>query len=127
MTDSTGVNATSGHALSDWQHVEQSIGKILTTPIGSRVMRRDFGSLLPDLVDAKMVQRNVLALYVAAAVAIDKWEPRFRLARCAITEMGASGRLGLALFGLYYPRGHLGDFSVAEDATARVLFTEVLR
>ena len=30
----------------------QSVTKILTTPTGSRVMRRDFGSVVPDLLDA---------------------------------------------------------------------------
>ncbi|MCP6362631.1 GPW/gp25 family protein, partial [Klebsiella pneumoniae] len=73
MADSTGVNAATGAALTDWAHVQQSIKKILTTPIGSRVMRRDFGSDLPDLVDQKMIQRNVLAVYSAAATAIARW------------------------------------------------------
>lgn len=120
MADSTGFNRHSGRLLTDWAHVQQSIEVILTTPLGSRVMRRDFGSELYDLVDRKMTSRLVLALYAASAVAIRRWEPRFRLTRAAVTESGATGRLGLALYGTYYPRGHLGDYSVAEDAEARV-------
>jgi phage baseplate assembly protein W len=85
------------------------------TPIGSRVMRRDFGSNLYDLIDAKMQQRNVLALYSAAAVAIDKWEPRFRLTECAIDRAAPDGVVGLVLRGTYFPRGHKGDYSIAED------------
>lgn len=122
MADSTGIAAGTGAPLSDWAHVQQSIAKILTTPLGSRVMRRDFGSELFDLIDATMTQANVLRLYAATAVAIDKWEPRFRLTHAGITETTPNGRIGLALRGIYYPRGHLGDYSVAEDRTTRVLF-----
>jgi phage baseplate assembly protein W len=122
MADSTGVNAATGAALTGWQHVQQSIKKILTTPIGSRVMRREFGSDLPDLVDTKMVQRNVLAVYSAAATAIARWEPRFRMRGGAVERAEPTGVLALVIYGTYFPRGHLGDYSVAEDATARVVF-----
>lgn len=123
MTDSTGTNARTGAPLSDWEHVEQSLECILTTPIGSRVMRRDFGSNLPELIDAKMIQQNVLALYVAAAVAIDRWEPRFRLSYASVTRLTPNGEVGLNLFGTYFPRGHLGDYSVAQAASTRVVFS----
>lgn len=122
MADSTGVNAATGAALTGWQHVQQSIKKILTTPIGSRVMRREFGSDLPDLVDTKMIQRNVLAVYSASATAIARWEPRFRMRGGAVERAEPTGVLALVIYGTYFPRGHLGDYSVAEDATARVVF-----
>lgn len=122
MADSTGVNAATGAALTGWQHVQQSIKKILTTPIGSRVMRREFGSDLPDLVDTKMNQRNVLAVYSAAATAVARWEPRFRMRGGAVERAEPTGVLALVIYGTYFPRGHLGDYSVAEDATARVVF-----
>lgn len=122
MADSTGVNAATGAALTGWQHVQQSIKKILMTPIGSRVMRREFGSDLPDLVDSKMIQRNVLAVYSAAATAIARWEPRFRMRGGAVERAEPTGVLALVIYGTYFPRGHLGDYSVAEDATARVVF-----
>jgi phage baseplate assembly protein W len=119
---SAGVDRRTGRPLTGWAHVQQSIEVILTTPLGSRVMRRDFGSELFDLIDAKMTQRRVLALYAATAIALRRWEPRFRLTRCAVVDGDATGKIGLALFGTYYPRGHLGDFSVAEAATTRVVF-----
>jgi phage baseplate assembly protein W len=84
-------------------------------------MRRDFGSNLFDLIDARMVQRNVLAVYSASALAIAKWEPRFRVTRVNIDEATSGGRLSLNIFGTYYPRGHLGDFTVAEDGSVRVV------
>lgn len=121
MADSTGVSAAGGGYLSDWEHVQQSIGIILTTPLGSRVMRRDFGSLLHDYIDAKMSPRNVLGVYSASALAIAKWEPRFVMTRGAIKDARPQGVLSIEIFGTYYPRGHLGDYSIAEDASVRVI------
>ena len=85
-------------------------------------MRRDFGSLLPDLIDQKMTQKNILQVYSAAAEAIDKWEPRFRMLMGAVNAADASGRIQLDLYGTYYPRGHLGDYSVAETRDTTVIF-----
>lgn len=136
MADSTGINAATGAPLTDWAHVQQSLAKILTTRIGTRVMRRDFGSDLPDLVDRKMTPGNILLIYSAAATAIERWEPRFRMlagrlnaAGYLATQDGRTVRAGdggivsLELHGLYYPRGHLGDYSVVETASSKVVFT----
>lgn len=121
MPDSSGISRSQGKPLSDWDHVAQSIAVILTTPIGSRVMRRDFGSELFDLIDAKMTTRSILAIYGAAAVAIARWEPRFRLERAAVGDAAPDGRVSLLLAGTYFPRGHKGDFTVSEGRTARVV------
>ena len=34
-------------------HLNQSIADILTTPIGTRVMRPDYGSNIPRLIDSR--------------------------------------------------------------------------
>ena len=39
-----GINATTGAALSGMDHLRQSIRDILTTRVGTRVMRRAYGS-----------------------------------------------------------------------------------
>lgn len=124
MANSAGASAATGKMLTDWQHVQQSVRKILTTRLNTRVMRRDFGSEIPDLVDAKMTSRNVLAVYSAAATAIKKWEPRYRVRFARIVELGAGGKVSLELFGLYFPRGHLGDYSIVEDASTRIVFED---
>lgn len=126
MPDSSGINALTGAPLNDWEHTQQSITKILTTPIGSRLMRRTFGSDIPDMVDSKITRKNVLAVYSAASSAISRWEPRFRMRSGSIARAGADGILGLSIYGTYYPRGHLGDFTVAENASVRVVFKGAL-
>lgn len=122
MASSTGISADTAQPLSDWHHVEQSIRKILMTPIGARVMLREFGSELPDLIDRKMTTGNVLAIYSASARAIHRWEPRFRMRFGRITGADIGGRISIELFGTYYPKGHKGDYSVAESASARIVY-----
>ncbi|MEW7978507.1 MAG: GPW/gp25 family protein [Candidatus Sedimenticola endophacoides] len=47
-----GMHAITGQHLAGEAHLRQSIIDILTTPLGTRVMRRDYGSRLFELVDA---------------------------------------------------------------------------
>lgn len=74
-----GMNAATGKALTGMAHLEQSLKDILTTPVGSRLMRREYGSLLPELIDQPLNTATVLQSYAAATIAITQWEPRIRL------------------------------------------------
>ncbi len=113
-----GMDARTGAALDGWEHVRQSIGKILATRIGSRVMLRDFGSSAPQLIDANATGRVILSFIVAVAEALERWEPRFRLLAADLTKAGPDGVFALELAGIYFPRGHLGDFSAYERREA---------
>jgi len=73
------MSATTGAPLSGAAHVQQSVGDILSTPIGSRVLVRDYGSRLRDLVDAPVNSETLALMRAATAEAIRKWEPRVRL------------------------------------------------
>jgi phage baseplate assembly protein W len=99
----------------DWRHVVQSLIDLFTTPIGTRVMRRDYGSDIPKLIDRPSGRDVVLEVTMAAGEAIEKWEPRFRLEGVGVTEAGPDGRFRIDIVGTYYPRGHLGDYTVVED------------
>jgi len=74
-----GTNAKTGAALDGLDHLRQSITDILTTPLGSRVLRRSYGSRLYDLVDAPLNRSTVLEIYTATAEAIAIWEPRVEI------------------------------------------------
>lgn len=115
MASSAGSNGDTGRLLTDFDHVRQSIGIILTTPIGSRVMRREFGSELFDLIDRPMTARIILAIYAAAVLAIARWEPRYAVTGIQLLQADASGSLSIEFNGTYYPRGHLGDFTPAAE------------
>ena len=99
-----GINAADGKRLGGIDHLRQSIRDILTTPLGTRVMRRDYGSRLFQLVDAPLNRGTLLQLYAATVQAIRKWEPRFRVTRVR-AEQPEPGRVVLTLTGDYLPDG----------------------
>ncbi len=99
-----GMNASTGKELEGIEHLKQSIIDILTTPINSRVMRRDYGSRLFELVDKPINRDLTLAIYAEVAKALQKWEERFKLEKVKITEV-KEGKVTLDLEGLYLPMG----------------------
>lgn len=87
----TGMNAETGKPLAGDAHLGQSIADILTTPIGTRVMRRDYGSALFELIDAPLNALTRLRLFAATADALRRWEPRLRLTRVKLIDGEGSG------------------------------------
>src|SRR5690554_6450807 len=83
-----GMDRTTGKPLDGIEHLRQSIADILTTPIGSRVMRREYGSLLPDLIDHPQNPALTVQLYAATCAALLRWEQRVRLSRVRIQQTG---------------------------------------
>lgn len=75
------MNRLTGSTLTDLDHLKQSIGDILTTRIGTRLARREYGSHVPDLIDQPFHGATTLRLYVATAMALMRWEPRIRITR----------------------------------------------
>ncbi|MCE9939465.1 GPW/gp25 family protein [Serratia liquefaciens] len=74
-----GMNNSGTGTLTDTDHVWQSANDILLTPIGSRVMRRNYGSLVPDLLDSPQNDITRLQLMSATVIALAAWEPRLAL------------------------------------------------
>lgn len=99
-----GTHAASGAALSGLAHLRQSIRDILTTPIGSRVFLRDYGSDLPALIDHPVNAAFLADLYAATAQALDRWEPRFRVRQVTVTSVTA-GTITLTVSGTYVADG----------------------
>ena len=99
-----GIDATTGRTLSGKAHLRQSITDILRTPVGSRVMRRDYGSRLFNLIDAPVTPSFKSECYAAVAEALDQWEPRFKLTQVKIVRI-KKGQVTFDLFGDYLPDG----------------------
>ena len=76
-----GTDSETGKELTGLAHLRQSVRDILTTPIGTRVMRREYGSRLFELLDAPLTPGVLTEIYAAAAEALGRWEPRLRLTR----------------------------------------------
>ena len=63
-------------------------------------MRRDYGSRLPELIDAPTNQETAVEMIAATAEALEQWEPRFQLESVKVTS-AAPGGVELKLTGLY--------------------------
>ncbi len=99
-----GVDASTGRPSEGRTHLRQSIRDILTTPLGSRVMRRTYGSRLFELVDHPLNAETIAAMVAATAEAIDRWEPRYRITRILVGA-ATSGHVTIDLEGVYVPEG----------------------
>ena len=93
-----------GQPLTGIDHLRQSIRDILTTRKGTRVMCRDYGSRLPELVDRPVNPAFEMDVYAATAEALARWEPRFELSQVTIAK-AAEGGIILKLEGIYRPDG----------------------
>lgn len=94
-----GMNATGTGTLTDEDHVWQSVGDILLTPVNTRIMRRNYGSLCPDLIDSPQNDVTRLQLMSAAVIALAAWEPRIALDAINIVY-SASGAVTAELSGM---------------------------
>lgn len=74
-----GMNSKTGRTITDMDHINQSVKDILITPIGSRVERRDYGSLLFLLLDNPNTDATRLRIISATVMALNQWEPRIKL------------------------------------------------
>lgn len=110
----SGIDWRTGKVIDGWAHTVQSFAILLTTRKRSRVMRRHLGGM-PDLVDRAVSPLTLIEFYAAIAD-VSVHEPRFRIRRMR-PEEAEPGRPGIAIEGDFFPRGHLGDFSVSEPKT----------
>ena len=99
-----GMSATTGLGLAGVAHLRQSITDILGTPLGSRVMRSNYGSRLFELLDQPAGPQTTVAVHAAVAEALQQQEPRLELHQVQ-HRVYADGRFELTLMGEYRPAG----------------------
>ena len=103
-----GLDRRTGQPQSGTAHLKQSIEDILTTPVGSRRMRPEYGSSLRRYVDLPVSEGWKSAVQAEVARALGRWEPRLKLERVRVTAV-LKGQITLSLTGAY-----LGDDVVLE-------------
>ena len=98
MTTGNGAYATGGmrrdngrNTAHKLEHIRQSLADIFSTPIGSRIQRREYGSHLFDLIDAPMNPANRLRLAAVLVDAASRWEPRVVL-ETAVIDIAMDGK-----------------------------------
>ncbi|MBF8754622.1 GPW/gp25 family protein [Pseudomonas guariconensis] len=103
-----GMDRRTGQPLAGIAHLRQSIEDILSTPLGSRRMRPEYGSQLRRYVDLPVNEGWKSAVQAEVARALGRWEPRLQLERVRVLSV-LDGQVNLALSGRY-----LGDDALVE-------------
>jgi phage baseplate assembly protein W len=93
-----GVSRRSGGSLGGIDHLRQSIADILTTPVGSRVMRPEYGSDVPRMVDKPVGKGWMSACQAEVVRAIQRWEPRLKVSRVTV-ESVIDGKVNFVISG----------------------------
>ena len=110
------MNRTTGQAIDGMQHLKQSVADILTTPLGTRIARRTYGSLLPDLVDQPDNPLTRLRMYAATASALMRWEPRLNVQQVrSLRDVRRPGYAEFEITGTYN-----SDFARSQPLRLRV-------
>lgn len=105
------ISRYDGQVLDYIDQIRQSIADILTTPIGSRVMRREYGSLLPELIDRPIDDVLVLQCYSAIYSALYLWEDRIIIESIGI-EYASHGVMSIRLDAVLTDSGEASQIAV---------------
>lgn len=106
-----GMNRDTGRTISDAEHISQSVTDIITTPIGSRVMRRNYGSYVPHLLDSPQNAVTRMRLIAATVMALTEFEPRIRVRKIEIY----ANKGGAVLMTVYADRADTGEMLTLEN------------
>ncbi len=103
-----GMNVNTGATIEGVEHLKQSIQDILTTPIGSRLMRRNYGSGLFRLIDRPLNGPLIAEIQTAVISALAAYEPRIKIHQVEVSannngDMTTSGKVELTITGVYIP------------------------
>lgn len=90
--------------ISEYSHLRQSIIDILTTPLGSRVLLREYGSELCQLIDTPVNTVFFIKAYKAILISLRRWEPRYVVTKATIVSY-EDGVIEIDLYGYYLLEG----------------------
>lgn len=113
VNPSLGIDRETGKTLTGWDHVLQSLQDIFVTPIGARIMREWYGSLVPKALGRNITREEILPVMSSITAAIEQWEPRFAVTSIDISGEPRLGNLSFTIYGKYRPRALLGDLTEA--------------
>jgi hypothetical protein len=102
------MDRRTGQPVAGLGHLRQSIEDILTTTVGSRRMRPEYGCQLRRYIDLPVNEGWKSAVQAEVARALGRWEPRLQLERVRVFAV-IDGKIDLQLTGTY-----LGDSAVLE-------------
>lgn len=106
------MSRETGLPISELSHIAQSIADILTTSIGSRLMRREYGSIVPDLIDQPTNEQTKIRIFAGVAAALMRWEPRIKLYRIGFELGTAPGQSFVDIYGVRRATGEALDMRI---------------
>jgi phage baseplate assembly protein W len=98
------MNINNGKTISEIAHIKQSIASILTTPIGSRIMRRNYGSRIFEKIDNPINGELIAEIYSDVVEALFIWEPRFEVEQVTVQSI-KKGKITIDLEGSFLKEG----------------------
>lgn len=107
-----GMNQNKGRSITDNDHIKQSIQDIILTPVGSRIQRREYGSMLFYLLDEPNDSTTQLKIMSAVVMALTQFEPRIHIDNIKFTTNAEKLTLSLT----YY---------LKEDKTKQITSVEI--
>lgn len=106
-----GINPKTGKKVEGIDHIKHCILDILTTRVGTRIMRRTYGSYVPTLIDSAMNPAGKLRVQSAIASAVMRWEPRVSIVS-VVLNVKHSGQVSIQLNVEYKNKRSTLDFSL---------------
>ena len=105
------ISRETGKLLTEIEHIKQSLADLISTPIGSRVMRRDYGTQLANLIDQPTSETLYLKCYSTIYLAILRWEPRIEISKIFISSQ-EQGKQVLDIEGVLIQSGQNLNMSI---------------
>ena len=105
------INKHTGMTISALEQLKQSVADILTTPKGTRLMRRDYGSDLPDLIDQPLNDATRMRVYAVVASDLMAQEPRLQIKQVQLLPATAPYRAILRMEGSALINGRSHSFN----------------
>lgn len=114
-----GVDPVTGEWLEGWPHCVACLNFLFTTRIGTFPWLRSYGTPIKELQDQNATNDILMDFYSGMAEAIDTYEPGFGLQSVELIQSGRDGIFVFDTAGIFYPNGHLGDFSLTEEKSVQ--------
>ncbi|WP_316207394.1 GPW/gp25 family protein [Bradyrhizobium sp. SZCCHNR3118] len=94
------IDRKTGEYVQGWPRIKQSIETILTTRIGTRLMRLWWGSNFINMQDKPGNEETLMTGMMAAISAINTYEPEFKVSRVSVDSFDSSGEITITVEGL---------------------------
>lgn len=101
-----GMDDQTGKYNDGFDYLKQRIRDILSTPLGSRVMRREYGSELFKRIDNPTNGELIANIYSDCVTALYNFEPEFEVVNVSVVSI-EHGKIILNLEGQYLSNGEI--------------------